>query len=103
MNAFTQTITDLATTLKRFSTEPLAADLFSWCAQTGTDTRLRSRLELLRVPFTAATPVLDLKRKLERRIAVEPDRIKDKRSPDINRLIALKQALGTVEKFQQAA
>lgn len=102
-NAAFHALTGVARSVAKFTTEPLAADLFAWSAMTGTDIRIQSRLELLKVPFTAVTPVSLLKARLERRI--EAERGKQERghwSADWNRLIALKQALATVEAFEGA-
>lgn len=103
-NAAFRALQGVARSVKQFTTEPLVADLFAWSAMTGTDIRLQSRLELLNVPFTAATPVSLLKARLGRRI--EAERGKQERghwSADWNRLIALKQALATVEAFERAS
>lgn len=103
-NAAFHALQGIARSVQQFATEPLAADLFAWCAMTGTDIRLRSRLELLKLPFSAALPVSMLKARLERRI--EAERGKQERghwSADWNRLVALKQALATVEAFERAA
>lgn len=98
------TFTDLSHALRKFIVEPLCADLFAWCELTGTDTRLRSRMTMLSVPFSATTAVSDLKARLERRIVSERGRRERGHwSFDANRLIALKQMLATVEKFQAAS
>lgn len=97
-NSVFHALQGIARSVERFTTEPFCADLFAWCAMTGTDARLKSRLQLSNVPFSSLTPVSLLKARLERRIAVD----KNHWSYDWNRIIALKQALETVEKYEGA-
>lgn len=104
MNALARTFADFTRTLEKFTREPLAADLFEWCAETDTYAHIRWALSVHGVPFEPSTPVSDLKARLERKVEQEHSRRFRKHwSFDVNRLRCFEQMLATIHEFRRTA
>lgn len=98
---FETTFSDLTRALKKFTAEPLCADLFQWCWDTKTHIGLRTSLPSMNIRVELYTPVSSLKARIERQVEVERGRqARQHWSFSMDRLIALKQALATIEKFR---
>lgn len=103
MNDLATTFADLTRTLENFTAVPLAADFFSWCDETDTFPHIRWSLSALGVSFNTAEPVSDLRARIERKLETETR--KGERGHwtfDANRLVALRQMLRAIKKFEVA-
>jgi hypothetical protein len=101
--ALARTFADFTETLAKFTREPLATDLFSWCVETDNFPHIRWSLSALGVSFEPSMTVADLRAKIERKL--EQERSKKERahwSYDSNRQVAFAQMVAAIDEFKRS-